>query len=218
MAEVSEINVITAREKKYLERDKRLKEIVTEINKNQRKADKLFEELVKICEKGVFELAYQIVRDREDAMDISQESFVKLWRLILSDKLDYDAVRSWYSYILRIARNTALDYVRRNARQSHDSITVLGDDGETTEIDIADTDEYSNPAAAYERQERIDAVREAIAALPDDYREILTMRELGGCSYTEIAEIMGLEMGTVKSKIFRARENVKKYLQKRNIF
>ena len=209
-----------AYEKKHIERDKRLKALLVEINKDKskRKADRLFEELVKICERGVFDLAYQIVRDREDAMDVSQESFIKLWRLISSDKIDYDEVRSWYSYILRITRNTALDYVRRNARQSHDSIIVSGDDGESIEIEIADTDEYSNPAAAYERQERIDAVREAISALPDDYREILTMRELDGCSYTEIGEIMGLEMGTVKSKIFRARENVKKYLQKRNIF
>ena len=70
---------------------------------------------------------------------------------------------------------------------------------------------------AYERKERVEAVRAAINSLDDDYRQILILRESEGLSYKEISDIMGIEMGTVKSKIFRARAGVKEYLEKRNI-
>ncbi len=200
--------------KSQLIRDEKLSALVLKARKGKSDA---FEDIVKICEKGVYDLALQISRNREDALDISQETFVKLWQLLSGDT-DLDQVKSWYAYILRMARNSALDYLRRQSIRRHDSLSVVDEDGETKELEIADEDIASNPVLSYERSERIDAVRKAINSLEDDYRQILILREAEGCSYKEISHIMGIEMGTVKSKIFRARNHVKEYLEKRNIF
>ncbi|MEE0970414.1 MAG: sigma-70 family RNA polymerase sigma factor [Clostridia bacterium] len=180
-------------------------------------SEKAFEEIVKICEKGVYELSYQISRNRDDALDISQETFCKLW-LFLSGDDDIGQIKAWYSYILRMARNCALDFLRRQSIRRHDSLSVADEDGETKDIEIADDDVSSDPVLSYERSEKIKAVRDAIDSLEDDYRRVLVLREREGCSYKEISDILGIEMGTVKSKIFRARNLVKEYLEKRNIF
>lgn len=190
--------------------------LVLKVKKRDKGSDLAFEQIVRICEKSVFELAYSIVRNTEDAMDISQETFVKLWRLF-SDGCT-DNIKSWYSYIMIITRNLALDFLRRQRIRRSDSITVSGEDGDLRDIDLPDTDIASDPVRAYERKERILAVREAIASLDEEYREILTLRDIEGLSYAEIAEIIGIEMGTVKSRIFRARRQVKDFLCERNFF
>lgn len=177
--------------------------------------DDAFEDIVRICEKGVYELALQITRNREDALDISQETFVKLWQLFAADA-DIAEIKSWYSYVLRMARNCALDFLRKQSIRRHDSLSVVDEDGERKELEIADDDISSDPVLSYERSEKIEAVRNAINSLDDDYRQVLILRETEGCSYKEISDIMGIEMGTVKSKIFRARNLVKEYLEKRN--
>lgn len=196
------------------ERDGRLIELAKLVRDGE---DKAFEEMVKMCERGVYELAYRVSKNSEDAMDITQDTFIKLWQL-LSGEAPLDEIKSWYSYIIRMARNCALDFLRKQSIRRHDSLMVEDEDGGYKELDIADDDILSDPVRSYEREERIAAVREAINALEDDYRKILILRESEGFSYKEISEEMGIEMGTVKSKIFRARAQVKEYLEKRNIF
>ena len=85
-------------------------------------------------------------------------------------------------------------------------------------LDIPDTDVTAMPEEELTRQTEIEAVREAIDSLPEDQKMIITMRDITGLSYAEIAEARGLEMGTVKSRINRARGNVKKFLIERNLF
>ena len=85
-------------------------------------------------------------------------------------------------------------------------------------LDIPDTDVTAMPEEELTRQTEIDAVRAAIDALPEEQKMIITMRDITGLSYAEIAEALGLEMGTVKSRINRARGNVKKFLIERNLF
>ncbi len=203
-----------AAEKSHLARDKRLCVLAGKVKNGSAHA---FEEIVKICERGVYEMALRVSKNREDALDISQDTFCKLW-LLLSGEEDTGQISAMYSYILRMTRNCALDFLRKQSIRRHDSLSFEGEDGEAKEIEIADDDVSSDPVAAFERKERIEAVRAAINSLPEDYRQILILRESDGLSYKEISDIMEIEMGTVKSKIFRARNLVKEYLEKRNIF
>ena len=85
-------------------------------------------------------------------------------------------------------------------------------------MDLVDPNPDHDPAARSERKERTTAVREAISALHADHREILVLRDMQGYSYAEIGEMLGLEPGTVKSRINRARMQVKEFLQSRNFF
>jgi RNA polymerase sigma-70 factor (ECF subfamily) len=177
-------------------------------------SESAFSELVKHFEKTVYNIAMQAVRNREDALDISQEVFLKLWRTSGS----YRGECSVSSWVIKIARNTALDLLRRRSSHLTDSLTVEDEDGDTAERDIPVSGGDDDPVSSYERKERINIVRKAIGDLGDEHKEIILLRDISGLSYAEIAEILGIEEGTVKSRLFRARNSLKEILQRRNIF
>ena len=116
---------------------------------------------------------------------------------------------------MRITKNTATDALRAR-REPTVSLTAEDENGEEREMDLVDEDPASNPSAAFERDERIRLVRRAIRKLPHDQREILTLRDLYGYPYEEIARILQLESGTVRSRISRARQHLKKILESWN--
>ena len=116
------------------------------------------------------------------------------------------------SWLYRIVSNVCLDYKRRQGRRPSSSLTVEDDEGETLELDIAD--ESQSPEALLERKLTREAVRRGLQELPDEQRQILLLREIQGMSYEEIGEVMGLEEGTVKSRIFRARKKLCAFLLK----
>lgn len=176
--------------------------------------DNAFSELVKIFEKTIYNMAMQSLHNREDALDLSQDVFLKLWRALPSFRGECSVA----SFVMKIAKNTMLDILRRRSTRQTLSLSVDNDDGESEEYEIPDPAIDSNPAAAYERQEQIKAVRQAIAELGDEHREMILMRDIQGLSYEEIGEILELEAGTVKSRLFRARAALKKILEKRNFF
>ena len=176
--------------------------------------DAAFESLVRHFEGMVYSFALQSLRRREDAEDATQEVFLKLWRT-LGTWRDEASVKT---YIMRIARNTVIDMIRRRNSRPTDSLTVEDDDGEESQLDIADTDTTSNPAADYARREQIAEVRRAIDELEPEHREIIILRDINGLSYAEIAEATGLYPGTVKSRLSRAREKLKEILKTRNFF
>lgn len=176
--------------------------------------DAAFESLVRHFEGMVYSFALQSLRRREDAEDATQEVFLKLWRT-LGTWRDEASVKT---YIMRIARNTVIDMIRRRNSHPTDSLTVEDDDGEESQLDIADTDTTSNPAADYARREQIEEVRRAIDELEPEHREIIILRDINGLSYAEIAEATGLYPGTVKSRLSRAREKLKEILKTRNFF
>jgi len=176
--------------------------------------DDAFSEIVKIFEKPIYNMAMQTLRHREDALDLSQEVFLKLWRSLPSFRGECSVA----SFVMKIAKNTMLDLLRRKSTRQTLSLSVDNDDGETEEYDLPDPSPDSNPAVAYERQEQIKAVRQAIAELSEEHREMILMRDIQGLSYDEIGEILELEAGTVKSRLFRARASLKKILEKRNFF
>ncbi len=165
-----------------------------------------FELLVAAYEKNVFNVALQMVGNREDAQDMAQEAFLKAYNSLDSFRGD----SKFSSWLYRIVSNVCLDFKRRQSRRPSSSLTVEDDEGETLELDIAD--ESQSPEALLERKLTREAVRRGLQELPDEQRQILLLREIQGMSYEEIGEAMGLEEGTVKSRIFRARKKLCAFL------
>ena len=163
----------------------------------------------------LYSLSYSVLSSREDAEDATQETLIKLWRTLPSYRFECPIL----PYTLHMARNVALDALRRRAsRVQSVSLTSEDEAGESEQWDIADPDEYADPARDYERGERIRGVRAAIDELPPEHKEILTLKDIEGYSYEQIGQILQLEQGTVKSRLSRARKNLAEILKARNIF
>ena len=175
--------------------------------------DAAFEEIVNRYSRLVYNIALRSAASPEDASDITQETFLKAWRSLSSFRGDC-ALSTW---LCRIAINCACDHARAAKRHYSVSLSAPEEDG-GGEFDIPVTDTAALPEEEITRREEISAVRDAIAALPDEQRMIVTMRDITGLSYAEIADSLGLEMGTVKSRINRARNAVKNFLLERNFF
>lgn len=167
-----------------------------------------FEKLVKEYEKNVYNLALRMTGNSEDAADMSQEAFIKAYNSITSFRGD----SKFSVWLYRIVSNVCLDFLRSRSRKQTVSLSAENDDGEDVELDIAD--ETQSPELLLDRSMTRDAVRRGLAALPPDHREILLLREIQGLSYEEIASVLGLEEGTVKSRIFRARKKLCSFLIK----
>ena len=106
--------------------------------------------------------------------------------------------------------NVCLDFLRKKGKRQTVSLSAEDDDGEDVVLDVPDT--AQSPEALLEKKLTRDAVRRGLASLPEDARQILLLREIQGLSYEEIGETLGLEAGTVKSRIFRARKKLCAFL------
>ena len=167
-----------------------------------------YEHLVKEYEKNVYNLALRMVGNSEDAADMSQEAFIKAYNSLTSFRGD----SKFSVWLYRIVSNVCLDYLRSRGRRQTVSLSAENDDGEDVEIDIAD--ETQSPERLLDKRLTRDAVRRGLAALPPEHRQILLLREIQGLSYDEIADALGIEAGTVKSRIFRARKKLCAFLIK----
>lgn len=176
--------------------------------------EQAFETLLGAIEQPVYRLIYSMLHSREDAEDATQETLIKLWRTLPSYRFECPIL----PYTLHMARNVALDLIRRrHARVQSVSLTGEDEAGESEQWDVADPNEYADPARDYERKERIEAVRRAVEDLPDEYREIVVLKDLLGYSYEQIGQILKLEQGTVKSRLSRARKKLAEILKNGNI-
>ncbi len=178
------------------------------VRRVQRGDTDAFEMLVAAYEKNVFNVALQMTGNREDAQDMTQEAFIKAYSSLSTFRGD----SKFSSWLYRIVSNVCLDFKRRQSRRPSSSLTVEDDEGENIQLDIAD--ESQSPEALLERKMTREAVRAGLQQLPDEQRQILLLREIQGLSYEEIGEVMGLEAGTVKSRIFRARKKLCAFLLK----
>lgn len=165
-----------------------------------------FELLVREYEKNVYNLALRMVKNPDDAADMTQEAFIKAYNSLSSFRGD----SKFSVWLYRIVSNVCLDYLRSVSRHPAVSLSVENDEGEETELDIPD--ESQSPEELLERKLTRESVRRGLEALPEDYRQILLLREIQGLSYDEIADILALELGTVKSRIFRARKKLCEFL------
>lgn len=159
-----------------------------------------FEHLVYAYEKQMYNLALGMVGDREDAADMVQETFIKAYKGLGSFRAD----SKFSVWLYRIATNVCLDHLRAKKLRPQVSLTVGDDEEEQLDIPDPDADIESRLLNKLSMQ----SVNEGLRRLPDDHRQILVMRELGGMSYADIGNALSLAEGTVKSRIFRARKHL----------
>lgn len=165
-----------------------------------------FEKLVTEYERAVYAIAQRMTGNAEDAADMTQETFIKAYNSLSSFRGD----SKFSVWLYRIANNVCLDFLRSRSRRPTVSLSTEDDDGEETQLDIAD--ESQSPELLLESALTRDAVRRGLDSLPPDYKQILLLREIQGLSYEEIAAALGIESGTVKSRIFRARKRLCTFL------
>ena len=165
-----------------------------------------FEGLVKEYEKNVYNLALRMTGDPEDAADMAQDAFIKAYSSLSSFRGD----SKFSVWLFRIVSNLCLDFLRSRKRRPTVSLSVENDEGEDMEFEIAD--ESQSPETLLEQKLTREAVRRGLDSLPPEQRQILLLREIQGLSYEEIAQVLALESGTVKSRIFRARKRLSAFL------
>ena len=172
-----------------------------------------FEKLVTLYERKVYATAFRYTANEHDAMDISQEVFIRVFRFIHTFNLE----SSFSTWIYRITVNVCKDHIRKRASRAELPLELT--DEESGEYTVEISDSTYDPVELYEQAELRQEIRRAIDDLPDNYKEIVLLRDIGGLSYDEIAQTLDIEVGTVKSRLSRARENLrKKLLQSGNIF
>lgn len=158
-----------------------------------------FDKLVDAYQSRLFNAAYRITGSTADAMDATQGAFVKAFENLNS----FDPSRRFFSWIYRIALNEALNIVDRRHGDCE-----LADDPPGTE---------GNPYKACESSENCRAIQKALMQLPEDQRTVVVLRHFQSLSYREIAHITGVREKTVKSRLFDARRNLRKFLHGQGI-
>jgi RNA polymerase sigma-70 factor, ECF subfamily len=169
-----------------------------------------FRELLARYERPVFSLIYRMVRDRTQSEDLAQEAFVRAFNAIGSYKTSY----KFSNWILKIAHNHTIDHLRKRRL---DTISIHGsphattpEESARTELVVASTDE--NPHEYLEHKELGGQIERAIGGLRTEYRTAVILRHVEGYAYDEIAEIMDVPLGTVKTYLHRARAELRESL------
>jgi len=169
-----------------------------------------FQELVRRYRNPITNYVYRMIDDYDRAVDLSQETFVRVYMSVER----YQATYSFSTYIYRIAHNLAITELRQRKRRRMIPLPTFFSDKESEEIEVELPDDRQIQAdAALIADERRAAVTRAIASLPEKYRAPLVLCDLEEKSYDEIAEVLGLPTGTVKSRINRARNLLKEKLR-----
>lgn len=177
------------------------------IERIQRGDKNAFNLLVRKYQHKVVSLVSRYVNNPGDIPDVAQEAFIKAYRAIP----DFRGESAFYTWLYRIAVNTAKNYIVAQGRRPPD-MDVDSQDAET--YDGAESlHEVANPENLMLSDEIRAEVAATLAGLPEDLRTAITLREIEGLSYEEIAEVMECPVGTVRSRIFRAREAIDKRIQ-----
>ena len=172
-----------------------------------------FRELVRRYERPVFSLIYRMVRNRALAEDLAQETFIK----VLNGIRSYNPQFKFSSWIFKIANNAAIDHLRR---RDLDTLSLDGspyaatpEEAHATALQLGDRAE--TPLEEVEARELGGAIDRAIAKLRPEYRACILLRHVEGYAYEEIAQILDLPLGTVKTYIHRGRNELRRYLEDR---
>lgn len=167
-----------------------------------------FENLIRQSEKIVYNIAYRMLNNSEDVKDISQEVFIKVYKNLKN----FDEKSTFSTWIYRIAVNTCIDEMRKRKGKQTISIEedIQQEDGTVKkQIPI----QTKTPEEDYIKKEQKEELLSAVEELSQTHKTVLTLRDLEGFSYAEIAEITETSVGTVKSRLSRAREQLKNILE-----
>ena len=168
-----------------------------------------FEELVRRYQRPIAAYVYRMVGDYDAALDLTQEVFIKVYNSLTRYRSEF----KFSTWIYKIAHNAAIDHLRRHAVR--DQALTCGIDGERREVLIESR--RLTPEQESERKERRIEIESVVQLLPSAYRELIVLRHSQDLSYDEIAEVTGLPLGTVKNRLFRAREAMRDHLLQRGI-
>ena len=170
-----------------------------------------FEELVRRYQRPIVAYVYRMVGDYDAALDLAQEVFIKVYGSLTRYRPEF----KFSTWIYRIAHNAAIDHLRRLGSARTEEMELEGEGGHTFEKPFAS--KSLTPEQESERSERRAEIEEVVCQLPHAYRELIVLRHSHDLSYDEIAEVTNLPLGTVKNRIFRAREAMRELLVARGI-
>ena len=167
-----------------------------------------FAELVRLYEKRVLALTQRMCQNPEDAAEAAQEAFFAAWQGLKSFRGD----SSFSTWLYRLASNACVDLLRREGKRR----AAVSLDDEELNLDLPSS--LPSPQEEAERRELRERIEEGLRALPPDYRAPLVLREMQQLRYDEISEALGLDIGTVKSRISRGRKKLRAFLLERGNF
>lgn len=182
------------------------------VERAKRGDTRAFEMLVVKYQRRIERLIARMVRDVDLVQDIAQESFIRAYRALPQFRGD----SAFYTWLYRIAVNTAkkaLVDLKRDPLVVESALSSVSDDEDETSRVERELTDGATPEAVLASKEIAETVNAAIAALSEDLRQAITLREIEGLSYEEIAEMMNCPIGTVRSRIFRAREAIAQRLR-----
>lgn len=168
-----------------------------------------FEELIRDYKKTAYNIALRVLRNVEDAEDASQEALIKVYKSIQN----FNMQSSFKSWMYRIVVNTCIDFKRKkniNAVSIDENIDLGGN----RDIQIEIADDTNNPDVLIEKNFNSKLINDAVGRLDEDFKTIIVLRDIQGFSYGEISEILSCNLGTVKSRLNRARRSLKEILEK----
>ncbi len=184
----------------------------TDLNlvKRARNGDRdAFAVLVERYQRRIFSVCFGVVRNPDDAMDLTQETLVKVYRNLEGFQGD----SSFYTWVYRIAKNVSIDHVRRNQRhRTVDYDDAFGRDEDGDDDGMLPGRLGIDPERVLGRRELLDKIEEALGSLSPAHRECIVLREVQGLSYQEMADVLGISIGTVMSRLHHARKNMQRAL------
>ena len=168
-----------------------------------------FEELVRRYQRPISAYVYRMIGDYESALDLTQEIFIKVYGSLARYRPEF----KFSTWIYKIAHNSAVDHLRRNGGRERSIVT--GSDADQYDMPI-ESDSLT-PEQESEREERRVEIETIVKSLPPAYRELIVLRHSQDLTYEEIVDVTGLPLGTVKNRLFRARELMRQILIERGI-
>ena len=180
------------------------------IRRAQRGDADAFEQLLLEHQKNVYNLCYRMAGDPDDAMDLSQETFLRAWRCL--DQ--YQFASAFSTWLYRLCSNICIDFLRKRRRQQTVPLTFEDADGEEQTYAVPDAQPL--PEEQVELKLTRETLAAAMAQLLPEHRAVLQLRVINELSYEQIADVLDVQIGTVKSRLSRARAQLKKILERGN--
>lgn len=168
-----------------------------------------FEELVKRYQRPISAYVYRMVGDYEAALDLTQEIFIKIYGSLSRYRPEF----KFSTWIYKIAHNAAIDHLRRTTGRERSLVNGT----ESDQYDLPIESQSLSPEQQSEREERRVEIEAVVRSLPTAYRELIVLRHSQDLTYEEIVEVTGLPLGTVKNRLFRAREMMRQQFLTRGI-